>query len=70
MGLSGSIIVLAKHTWGFHLGQRITLGLEKWEKDITVYRSKVIDLNEKEVTDHEAQGLLGKVYTKLPVELN
>jgi hypothetical protein len=50
-----------KAHWGFHLGQRITFGLEKWEKDITVYRSKVLDLNEKEVTDREAQALLAKV---------
>jgi hypothetical protein len=62
MSLSDSMIVLkAKHTWGFHLGQRITLGLEKWRKDITVYRSKILDLNEKAITDREAQALLAQV---------
>jgi hypothetical protein len=62
MILSGSMIVLkAKHTWGFNLGNRITLGLEKWEKDIVVYRNSVSDLSMKEVTDREAQALLAKV---------
>ena len=55
------IVLKAKHTWGFHLGQRITLGLEKWEKDITVYRSKVLDLNETDITDSEAQAILARV---------
>jgi hypothetical protein len=60
--LSGDSIVLkAKHTWGFHLGQRITLGLEKWEKDIVVLRNNVTDLTLKEITDREAQALFAKV---------
>jgi hypothetical protein len=38
-----------KAHWGFHLGQRITLGLEKWEKDIVVLRNNVTDLTLKEI---------------------
>ena len=62
MMLHGSLVILkAKHTWGFHLGQRITLGLEKWEKDIVVLRNNVTDLTLKEITDREAQALFAKV---------
>jgi hypothetical protein len=59
--LHGSLVILkAKHTWGFHRN-RITLGLEKWEKDIVVFRNNVTDLTLKEITDREAQALLAKV---------
>jgi hypothetical protein len=60
--LSGDLIVLkAKHTWGFNLGNRITLGLEKWEKDIVVFRNNVLDLTLREINDRDAQALLAKV---------
>jgi hypothetical protein len=39
MSLYCSMVVLkAKHTWGFNLDQRITLGLERWEKGVVVVR--------------------------------
>ena len=60
--LSDDLIVLkAKHTWGVHLGNRIILGLEKWEKDIVVFRNNVLDLTLKEITNGEAQALLAEV---------
>jgi hypothetical protein len=48
MMLHGSLVILkAKHTWGFHLEQRITLGLEKWENDIVVFAIKFLTLTRR-----------------------
>lgn len=61
LALHGSMVVLkAKHTWGFNLNDRISVGLEKWEKDVVVFREKIETLAERTVTDHEAQALLAK----------
>jgi hypothetical protein len=61
LALHGSMVVLrAKHTFGFNLEHRISTGLEKWEKDVVVFRDRVLELSERAVTDHEAQALLAK----------
>ena len=54
------VVLKAKHTFGFNLGDRIHLGLEKWEKDVVIFRNKVLELSERAVSDHEAQALLAK----------
>jgi hypothetical protein len=61
MALHGSMTVLkAKHTWGFNLGDRINNGLQKWEKDVAIFRQKILNLSERNISDHEAQALLAK----------
>jgi hypothetical protein len=48
MALHGSMTVLkAKHTWGFNLGDRINNGLQKWEKDVAIFRQKILNLSER-----------------------